>query len=278
MSEQNTYISYLCNSCGQICSYFCICDDTCCFNGIMMYSKITNNMNNCIDKVYHSSECMESTCDWFTYSFKYLFSVLFNKSIEPMKSNWIRLSTIICIDNKYKYNCKYDYLDDLKNDFQSKSSLYNFNKFKFKKYAKYLSDDLHKKSDYIFSKPWYTMKFLFCNNDEFENITISRLWKVSYDFPDFLKSSVRFLTIEYEHPESNEFIPLEIDTSWYIVGNELFSCTMLLHLLEHQDQKFKFDSTYKLHIMDNKIQMYELKCNQYIVLEQNGIQICETYI
>ena len=86
------------------------------------------------------------------------------------------------------------------------------------------------------------------------------------------------LTIEYQHPELNEIIPLEIDISWYVVGNHLFSCTMILHLLEHQDEKFKFDTRYKLNIMDNKIQMYELKCNQYIVLEQNGIQICETYI
>ena len=278
MSEKNTYISYLCNCCGQLCSYFYTCNDDNCFNSIMVYSNITNNVNNCINKLYHSSECMESTCNIFTYSFKYLICLLTNKSIEPMKSNWMRISSVICIDNKYKYNCKYHYLDDLKNDFQSKSSLYNFNKFKFKKYAKYLSDELHENNDFIFSKPWYTMKILFSNNNDIENIIISRLWSLNYDFPDFIKSSVRFLTIEYEHPELNEYIPLEIDISWYIVGNELFSCAMLLHLLQHQEEQFKFDSRYKLHIMDNNINMHQLKCNEYILLEKNEMKICETYI
>jgi len=278
MSEKNTYISDLCNCCGQICSYFCTCNDNYSFNSIMVYSKITNEVSFCMNKIYHSSECMESTCDMFTYSFKYLMCLLFNKSIEPMKSNWIRLSIINYNNNKYNYNYKYHYLDNLKSNFESKSSLYNFNKFKFKKYAKYLSDELDEYNYFIFSKPWYTMKILFSNNNDVENITMSRLWSLNYDFPYFAKSSVRFLTIEYEHPELNEYIPLEIDISWYIVGNELFSCTMLLHLLEHQDQKFKFDPRYKLHIMDNNINMHELKSNEYILLEKNGIKICETYI
>jgi len=207
---------------------------------------------------------------------KYLTALFCNRKIEPMNSFWIRLSTIQFHEKNelYRYNCNYHYLDDMTYYFNSKQSLYNFAVLKFKKYAKELSQELHHNNIYIFSCPWYSMKLMFAN----EYFIISRLWNSVYEFPTFEKSSVRFLTVEYQHPDMSESIPIEMDASWLLVGNELFSSAMILHLLEHQNVHYKFDMRYKINIMDNLIQMHTLTSNQYILLNKNDIQIRETYM
>ena len=113
------------------------------------------------------------------------------------------------------------------------------------------------------------MKF----STKYEKYIISRLIKNYYEFDSFEKSNIRFLSIEYVHPDMERRIPLEIDFSWYVVGNELFSITMVKHLLEHQIEYYEFDMRYTIFLMDNNINMYELKYDEYILLEKRDIII-----
>jgi hypothetical protein len=147
-------------------------------------------------------------------------------------------------------------------------SVYNFAVIKFKKLAKKLSDELHKERLPILCKPSFVMKIpsIFSKTEYF---VISRLWSAFYQFPPFEKSSLRFLSIEYAHPKMEDRIPLKIDACWYIVGNELFMASMIMHLLEHQPESYHFDMNYTLHLMDNNIQMHTLTSDQYVVLEND---------
>jgi len=147
-------------------------------------------------------------------------------------------------------------------------SVYNFAVIKFKKLAKKLSDELHKERLPILCKPSFVMKIpsIFSKTEYF---VISRLWSAFYQFPTFEKSSLRFLSIEYAHPKMEDRIPLKIDPCWYIVRNELFMASMIMHLLEHQLESYHFDMNYTLHLMDNNIQMHTLTSDQYVVLEND---------
>jgi hypothetical protein len=85
---------------------------------------------------------------------------------------------------------------------------------------------------------------------------------------------LRFLLIEYTHPTMKERIQLEINNSWYLTGNELLSFAMIMHLLEEQaTDNYIFDKNYTIYIMDNKIRTYELKHNEYILLDKDEFRI-----
>jgi hypothetical protein len=86
-------------------------------------------------------------------------------------------------------------------------------------------------------------------------------------------SKVSFISIEYSHPDMDYRIPIELNKSWYVVGNELFSFAMVMHMLKSQSQSYIFDKTYTLYIMDNNIQSHELKYNNCITLDKKKIHI-----
>jgi len=230
-------------------------------NTIICYSKFSNDIYDCTNKIYNSSDAMRYTCDYFAYSFKYLYSCITQQHIEPMQQNWIRVS-VVQFYNKYEYECNYhftlvqnDEIDICKQYIQ---------------YSKELHNQLLKNNYSIVSNPWYSMKYMNKNTDDYGLLSYNKLKHI---IPKFEKSAVRFLLIEYTHPSSEQRLQIEIDASWYIVGNELFSFTMILHLLKHQSEKFVFDKNYTIYIMDNNIERYELKYNEYILLNKHKFQI-----
>ena len=242
MSEVNTYLSCIINN-----------DTTqsLALNSIICYSKISNNISKCTNIIYNSHNCIHDTCDFISYSFKYIFALLQNRHIEPLQHNWIRVSSVY-FSTKYVYHYKY-YTNDNINLL--------INNHELKKYSV-------GKNRYM-CESWYTVKYE-------NNISISRV-AFSYDSLITTPSSIRFLTIEYIHPSMKERIQLTINNSWYITGNELLSFAMILHLLQEQSEdSYVFDKNYTINVMDNKIRMYELKHNEYILLDSRNFRILRT--
>jgi hypothetical protein len=83
----------------------------------------------------------------------------------------------------------------------------------------------------------------------------------------------QFLSILYSHPKMKNAIHIDLDTGIFLVGNEILSTAFVERYLMYQSQPYIFDANYKLEIMDNKIQMFDLTCSQYIVLTKNGYEI-----
>ena len=244
----------------------------CALKTIMCYSQISNNFSNCSNEIYNSTDCMHSTCDYFAYSIKYLFSTLTCQRIEPFNSQWFRMGFMKYENDKFTYHCKYHYLKnehDFTCEFITNSDLYIYITSKFKNYIIELSKSkyFYKKKYYI--KPWFTMKYTI----EQDTYIISRL-NNDCKIDIYEKSNIHFLSIEYTHPDMEERrVPLELDRDIYVSGNEILSVGMIKHLLEHQLESYVFDLKYSVFLMDNNIDMYELKCDEYILLDKDKIFI-----
>jgi hypothetical protein len=86
-------------------------------------------------------------------------------------------------------------------------------------------------------------------------------------------SNVRFVSVEYVHPDLGEPIPIKLSKEYWQVGNELFSAAFILRYLEYQPVPYLFDDKYKVVFMDGNMDIIELCMGQYIVLGQNKYDI-----
>lgn len=92
---------------------------------------------------------------------------------------------------------------------------------------------------------------------------------------DFVKSKVRFLSVEYTVPQSSSSLSLKIPVEMSIQGNELFSHAFVRRLLEYQPESVEFDFNYRLKIMDGEVNEIELNNTQYIVLGESDYEVKE---
>jgi hypothetical protein len=96
--------------------------------------------------------------------------------------------------------------------------------------------------------------------------------KCCLELPNEL-SKIKFLNIEYCHPENEKSITIDIDKNGYLVGNEILSSTFVKRCLEYMNDRKSFDMNYTLKIMDNNLDSIVLKSDEYIVLEYNSYKI-----
>ncbi len=90
------------------------------------------------------------------------------------------------------------------------------------------------------------------------------------------RTPTQFLSIEYSHPELENKIPIELNSSVYLEGNEILSKQFVRRYLEYQSEPFVFDDNYKLILMDSRIKILELSSNQYVTIGKSGYEIIAT--
>lgn len=83
-----------------------------------------------------------------------------------------------------------------------------------------------------------------------------------------LFSEIRFLSIEYTHPDMDQSIQLVLEKEWSVVGNEVLGKIHVLRMLEYQVSEgfYMFDERYVLKMIDSNIHLLELRAGQYIQL------------
>lgn len=84
-----------------------------------------------------------------------------------------------------------------------------------------------------------------------------------------------FLSVEYEHPDMDTKIILDIDKKYLISGNELFSPCFVLKCLNYQSESYKFDQNYKLNILDADINNIVLTNKQYLRLSNTKYEVIQ---
>lgn len=95
-------------------------------------------------------------------------------------------------------------------------------------------------------------------------------------------NNVRFLNVQYMHPNMQSPLKLTFDISYIRNGNEVFSKLFVRRLLGHQyyHYEYVFDDNYELHLMDNSVNKIVIKSNQYMVFDdlenKCGYKIYET--
>jgi len=110
-----------------------------------------------------------------------------------------------------------------------------------------------------------------------DSVMCRRIGKTLPKIEDVLEeSNVRFLSVEYTHPDLDEPIPIKLPKEYWHVGNELFSAAFVLRYLEYQPTPYTFDEKYVVVIMDGNMEMITLKCGEYIYLEKNKYDIMST--
>lgn len=99
--------------------------------------------------------------------------------------------------------------------------------------------------------------------------------KSKKDIPDLNihLSKLRFLSIVYINNKTSEFLYLNIDDEFYIIDNELFSPAFIYKLLLNENQYKKFNLDYTIKLLDSRINITEIKNNQYVKLRENHCDV-----
>lgn len=105
----------------------------------------------------------------------------------------------------------------------------------------------------------YFLRTLFPGYDEYKE-------EVSL----FNKSNITFPFIEYSHPKMNTTIELVIPDGMWMVGNELFTPTFILRLLQQKSNFYIFDMDYIITILDHDIRNIVFNSKSYILLEKDA--------
>jgi hypothetical protein len=86
-------------------------------------------------------------------------------------------------------------------------------------------------------------------------------------------SSVRFLSIEYRHPNMQTGIYFDLPTGMYTVDNEILSSLFVKRCLEYQSAPYIFDMNYTLHLIDQDIAELELFSGQFIRIHDDTYSV-----
>jgi hypothetical protein len=89
------------------------------------------------------------------------------------------------------------------------------------------------------------------------------------------KSKAKMLVVEYTHPDMENSIFFDLDDFIYVEKNTLFSPLFVRRYLEHQGEEYVFDDKYVLRLMDNDVSSFELKSNQYLLMNENNYIVSE---
>lgn len=250
-------------------------------NNVLYFILAYNLMNEYYKKCYEKSyvvKCLSDSCGRIGHV---TLRTVCNVRYEPYSTNWYT-NCVLCqyvgsnatlyqkcsvaYDMMYDANTfnvhNYDIAESyttLSNTSESKDiidSLYVANKDFETEYG-----DLYAVTDSVFIMKYYNSKIvrLSVHND----IALS----------DIRRSTVSFLSVEYKHPKMQNRIMLEVDKSYLLVNNELFSPSFVKRLLEYQFKTYEFDEHYELVIVDINIEVTILKSKNFLIIGENDFTI-----
>ena len=92
---------------------------------------------------------------------------------------------------------------------------------------------------------------------------------------DYSPSTVKFITIEYKHPDMIDGICIHLDRGWFLSGNQLLSNVFIRRYLDYQPTPFSFDERYTITLIDDDMNVSKLYNNQYVLIEKNSYSILD---
>jgi len=236
----------------------------------MKTCRLYNMIKDGANEVYKSNETIRNSVDEVAYQYQSVYSFVTNQKIEPRETIW--LSNCWITPNMSSLTKYYNYVENNGHFF-----------------TRFFSNDLF---DEGFSH--YAIKYLeaICNRNESksESYKIDPLIVIKTLSPDdrifyivrraiiplapFLnkRSINKLISVEYSHPDMNDTIELVMNDEWFIQGNELFTPTFVLRMLEYQSKSFLYDNQYKIRIMDSECNILEFGADRYMLITADGYE------
>ena len=204
------------------------------------------------------------------YYIKYLHSVIMSYRIEPLENEWISTACIYQTPfdkaiMSYTFNENYEsMIKPDENDIEPSVSVNPLEQFNiwFNSAQNVIKTNKNIEECLLTMKSGNKYIYKICN----------RYSKCCDELPNEL-SKIKFLNIEYNHPENEKSITIEFDRNGYLVGNEILSNTFIKRTLEYMNDRKTFDMNYSLKIMDNNLDNVVIFSDEYIVLEKNSYKI-----
>ena len=187
----------------------------------------------------------------------YIHSFFYKYRVEPKELEWTNISAIDMVDQD-RHNCKLVETYNLYNSDKINDSIQLFNEI-------YLKSTTNQFIQNIQSSPSNLLIVKLDNIYLYREINTS-----TNNLYNTTPSTVKFLSIVYTHPQLEHAIYIDIPKNARIRGNEILSATFILRYLEYQSMPYIFDLGYTLNIIDNRVNQFQLNCNQYIILQEDG--------
>ena len=205
----------------------------------------------------------------FMYFMKCAHSAILSYRIEPFEPEWVSVSCIFQTDKaslNYSFNENYEecpVFDTNGKDSSIKSDS------RLKSFTQWFYTTQHiMKREKLLEECLITMK----SDNKYIYKICGRENECFTELPNEF-SKIKFLNIEYSHPGIPSSITIPLERNSYLVGNEILSPTFVKRQLEYMNSSKTFDMTYVLKIMDNNLNNFELKSDEYIVLDKMEYKI-----
>ncbi len=219
------------------------------FDLFFCLSRTVNSFKQCWNYLYDNYECFQETTDTISYLSTYTCNTIYQKRTEPFEVYWWSICRITEKETLEEIILFEKPFFVTENDF----IIYHFIDF----YACFYNRSNNNRSNN--------------NNSNEQSVELFERWNLINP----KKSNIRFLSIQYTHPELEEPVELNLENQWYFIGNELLGKIHILRILEYQFSKsqYIFDERYILKIIDSNINIFEITAEQYIRLEQESYEV-----
>ena len=200
---------------------------------------------------YNTYEIIRNSVDRFSYT---LDIVLGNSIIEPDTQNWCQVCSLLTYDKNQppQYFGTSRSLDD------------NLSQDDAKSHFKSVFDSIQESNDAmilmkyqdLYRIKWYCQYFK--DNIDIENkLVLSSFKPIS-------------ITCKWD---TNESIDIEIPSSMWCVGNELFTTVFLYRCMKQQNIPFVHSTEYVIEIMDENVEIFQIHKDQFIEVCQDSIVV-----
>jgi hypothetical protein len=138
------------------------------------------------------------------------------------------------------------------------------------RYLQSVNSYLEKEPDVMY--PLLVIKTITPENIPFYSVRIAKSPLAPFAYK---KSSAKFISIEYTHPDMTHSIELKLEDGYYVDGNELFTPAFVLRVLEYQSDSYFFDNRYKIRILDSECSIIDFGFETHLLLKDDGYLIID---
>jgi len=225
---------------------------------VFLYSTIHTNTSSTIKKLSEEYVVFKAICDAITYAnaeietkMQKLFA---NHRLEPEYSSWINTTWL----NEDSDTVE-EYFDFSKDENLCQEYMNNY----FDAMMYLARETSNTKNGILIMRYENKTRCNAITQDESNNIY------------DYSASSAKFIGIEYKHPLMKDSIPIELNRSWFLSGNQILSNTFVRRYLDYQSTPFYYDEAYTITLIDNNMNILKIGHSQYVLLEKDTYKILE---